>query len=199
MGTQTRSRLPVDERREQLLELGLELFSQRAYETVSIDEIAEAAGISRGLLYHYFPSKRDFYLAVLGRAVDELVELTAPDPGAPPETRLRRSLQAHLDYVERHRLGYLTVMQAAGSDPDVRDLVERARSTAIERILAGMGVTDPVPALRAGLRGWIGFVEGIVQTWLDGTAVTRDEVVEICISVLGTVLVTLSVEAGGHA
>src|SRR3954464_6222832 len=84
-----RARLDVDERRAQLLALGLELFSQRAYDAISIDEIALAAGLSNGLLYHYFPTKREFYSAAIREASRQLLELTRPDEGAPPLVRLR--------------------------------------------------------------------------------------------------------------
>ena len=69
-----RTRRLSDERREELLRAGVELFSARSYDEVSIDEIAGAVGISRGLLYHYFPSKRDFYVAGLRRAADDLLK-----------------------------------------------------------------------------------------------------------------------------
>lgn len=189
----TRERLTVDERRGQLLRLGLELFSERPYDAVSIDEIAEAAGISKGLLYHYFSSKRDFYLAVVETAVDDLIALTEPREEAPPETELRRTLHAYLDYVEQHRLAYLTVMQGGvGADPEVRDLVERMRSRTIERILAGLSIAEPSDALLAGLRGWIGFVEGVVGVWLQGRDLTREQLVEAAVNTLGAVLMSFT-------
>ena len=96
-----RARLDVDERRAQLLALGLDLFSERAYDAISIDEIALAAGISKGLLYHYFPTKRDFYAAAIREASRQLLEFTRPDESAPPIERMRRVLDAYLAYVER--------------------------------------------------------------------------------------------------
>ena len=72
-----RARLDVDERRRQLVELGLDLFGSRSYDEVSIDELAAAAGISKGLLYHYFPTKRDFYVATVREAAAQLVARTS--------------------------------------------------------------------------------------------------------------------------
>lgn len=189
----THERWSVGQRREQLLRLGLELFSERPYDEVSVDEIAEAAGISKGLLYHYFSSKREFYVAVVETAVDELIELTEPREEAPPESELRRTLHAYLDYVEQHRLAYLTVMQGGvGADAEVRDLVERMRSRTTERILAGLPVAEPSEALLAGLRGWIGFVEGVVGSWLQGREISREQVVEVAVNALGAVLISLT-------
>src|SRR5512135_3525874 len=91
-----RARLDVDERRAQLLALGLELFSERAYDAISIDEIALAAGISKGLLYHYFPTKRDFYAAAIREASRQLLDCTRPDASAPPIERVYRVIDAYL-------------------------------------------------------------------------------------------------------
>lgn len=197
MDEESRARLPVGERRDQLMQRGLELFSSQSYDTVSIDDIAEAAGISKGLLYHYFPSKRDFYVAVVREAVRELIELTEPDPALPPDQRLRASLDAYLDYVERNREGYLAVMQGGvGADPEVRELVDRVRHRTVERILEGLGVRTPSPALLVGLRAWVGFVEGAVAAWLDGNDVARSELVDMFV---GVVTVILASAASFHA
>src|SRR5580704_2781341 len=84
-----RSRLEVDARRAQLVRLGIDLFAARAYDEVSIDELARAAGVSKGLLYHYFPTKRDFYIATVREASRQLLELTATSEDVPAETRIR--------------------------------------------------------------------------------------------------------------
>src|SRR4051794_34416347 len=86
-----RTRLEVDERRAQLLELGLGLFSARPYDDVAIEDLAAAAGISKGLLYHYFPTKRDFYAAAIGEAARRLLDATIPREEDPPLERLRAS------------------------------------------------------------------------------------------------------------
>lgn len=158
-----RARLPVDERRQQLLRLGVELFSRRPYEDISVDEIAEAAGISRGLLYHYFPGKRDFYVEVVRTAVDELSTLIEPEDDSEPEVRrLERSLRAYLHHVARRRQGYLAVLQGGISgDAEVQELIDGLRSRVIELILQGLEVDEPSPPLRTALRAWVGYLEGL--------------------------------------
>ena len=86
----TRTRLDIDLRRSQLVEIGMELFAKRPYDEVSVEEIAAAAGVSRGLLYHYFPTKRDFLVEVVRAQLERLAELTAPDTSKPPLESLRR-------------------------------------------------------------------------------------------------------------
>jgi AcrR family transcriptional regulator len=89
VATRTRAaRLDPQARRAQLIELGLRMLSSDSPDRVPVDEIAEAAGISRGLLFHYFPTKRDYYTAVVQAAADRLVRQTEPDPEAAPGDQL---------------------------------------------------------------------------------------------------------------
>src|SRR3954462_601987 len=77
-------RLEVDERRRRLLDLGADLFARHAYDELSMAAIARAAGISKALLYHYFPSKQAYFAATLEQAAAGLAEATEPDPALPP-------------------------------------------------------------------------------------------------------------------
>jgi AcrR family transcriptional regulator len=94
------TRLDVDERRRRLLELGRELFAQHSYQELSMARIAREAGISKALLYHYFPSQQDYFAATLTTAAELLRELTEPDPSLPPIEALSSSLDAYLRWIE---------------------------------------------------------------------------------------------------
>src|SRR5215218_5961511 len=102
MGTPGYTRLDVDERRRQLLEQGAELFARHGYEELSMARIAREVGISKALLYHYFPSKQAYFAATLEQAALELAEVTKPSPELPPVEQLSSSLDAYLGWVERH-------------------------------------------------------------------------------------------------
>src|SRR4051794_37513548 len=95
-------RLENDERRSQLLAVGLELFSDSSFDSVSIDEIARRVGISRGLLYHYFSSKRVFYVEVVRLAARELLSRLGRGEARTPNERLRSDLTAYLTFVTEH-------------------------------------------------------------------------------------------------
>src|SRR3954465_770456 len=97
-----RRRLTKDARRAELMRAGEEVFSDRPYEDVSIDDIAAAAGISKNLLYHYFAGKRELYLAVIAESTERMLEATEPALSLEPMERLSASLQAHLDYAVAH-------------------------------------------------------------------------------------------------
>jgi AcrR family transcriptional regulator len=163
-----RARLDVDERRRQLVALGIELFSERPYDDVSIDELAQAAGISKGLLYHYFPTKRHFYVATVREAAQQLLDRTATSTGMDPLDRLKTGLDAYIDYVARHGKPYQALMRSGiGTDEEVTRIVDDTREEIIARLLEGAPVQDRGPLVRVALRGWIGFVEAAVVEWLD--------------------------------
>jgi AcrR family transcriptional regulator len=162
------TRLGVDERRRRLLELGADLFARHPYEELSMARIARAAGISKALLYHYFPSKQAYFAATLERAAGELAEATRPEPDLPPVEQLSSSLDAYLEWVERHADAYAKLIRSVGAVPEVRELVERVRDETAERILDGIAPGgDPRPALRAAVRGWLWFMDGAVLDWLE--------------------------------
>jgi len=186
MAAARRSRLSTDVRREQLVALGIEIFSDRPFDEVSIDAIAAAAGISKGLLYHYFPSKRDFYVAVVRHSADEMQEVTETDPSLPPLERLAAGLDRYLEYVDTHARGYATVLRAGiGSDPEVASVVEGVRSAMAGRILEDLPIGRPLPpALRIAVRGWVGFAEAASLEWLERRDLDRDELRDLLIRAL---------------
>jgi AcrR family transcriptional regulator len=179
-----RTRLSPEERREQLLELGVRLFSGGSVEDISIERLSEEGGVSRGLLYHYFGSKQGFHEAVVQRAVDDLIAQTAPPEGDDPLARLTVSMTAYVDYVVANHEGYRSLVRAAaGGNEALRQIYDDARSAMIDRTFAsdvtGEFLSDN-PATRLVVRGWSAFVEDTVLAWCaapDG--VTRDEVVRI--------------------
>jgi AcrR family transcriptional regulator len=160
------TRLDVEERRRRLLALGAELFARHAYDELSMARIAREAGISKALLYHYFPSKQAYFAATLEQAAAELARLTEPDPARPPVEQLSGSLDAYLGWVERHADAYAKLIRSVGAVPEVRELVDRVRDATAERILAGIS-PDPRPPLRAAVRGWLWFMDGAVLDWLE--------------------------------
>jgi AcrR family transcriptional regulator len=163
------------------MRVGLELFSSNSYDAVSIDEIAARAGISKGLLYHYFPSKREFYVAGVRAAAEQLRDLIEPDPELPPPERLRLSLEAYLDYVEHHAEGYMSLMRGGiGADAEVRGIVEDSRAVVIDRAIAALPLrSEPTTLLRLAMEGWVGYVEATSLSWLERRAVPRERLREL--------------------
>lgn len=175
-----RSRLSPDARRTQLLDLGVSLLATRSLDELTIDVLAEEAGISRGLLYHYFGNKHDFREAVVRRAVSDLVEQTAPPTGGEPLERLLASMAAYVDYVVANHQGYTSIVRgAAGGNETMRELYEGTRQALTDRIFTEDAQGDLIPdtpAARLMVRAWSAMGEELVLTWIeDPSGVTRDE------------------------
>ncbi|MFF0491676.1 TetR/AcrR family transcriptional regulator [Nocardia sp. NPDC004068] len=183
-----RVRLSPEERRRQLIALGTEMLRERAIEDISIGEIAEQAGISRGLLFHYFASKQEFQLAILRNANEELLDRTAPDPNLGLFDMLRDAVERYVAYVSANRTPYLAILRGPSSaDPELAALAESSRATFVDRILvnARLLVDDPDhPRLRLAVRGWIAFVEETTLSWLRQETISRDQLIDMLVESL---------------
>jgi len=178
-----RTRLTPDQRRTQLIELGVSLLATRSLDELTIDVLAEEAGISRGLLYHYFGNKQDFREAVVRRAVGDLVEQTAPPEGGEPLERLLASVAAYVDYVVANYQGYVSIVRgAARGNETLRQVYEETRTALTDRIFtedAQGEIIPDTPAARLMVRGWSAMGEEMVLTWVaDPRGVTRDQLLE---------------------
>ena len=168
------------ERRRQLLEAALELFGDNDYDDVSMDEIAEAAGVSHGLLFQYFGSKKGLYIAGIDDLLEEFRRRTEPDPSIPPAEQLRAGLRAYVDWVAEHPQGFRSLMGQGAAFAEVREKLERQRWWGIEnRLSAGLGVDPSRPAVRIGLRAWQGYVQDATLAWLDNQELGRVELVDM--------------------
>ncbi len=184
-----RARLGNDERRAQLVALGLDAFAARSYDEVSVDDIARAAGVSKGLLYHYFPTKRDFYRAAIGDVAKRLLEETTAPESLPPAERLRHGLERYLAFAERHGLEYAALLKGGvGSDLDVGRIIDDTRSAIVERALRGVPGAEPTPLLRTAIRGWVGFVEATSLEWAERRDVETEALLRLWTELLWLVL-----------
>ncbi len=189
----TRTRLSRAERRAQLLDLGMVLLAERGLEDLSIDVLAEHAGISRGLLYHYFSDKRDFHLAVLRRMSGEVVAITAPPGAGGPMTRMRASLEAFVGFAEANPAAYSAFVRAGRSgDEDFHQIYEDSRRALLDRIfevsapedLEQLGLHDD-PRGHLLVRGWSALVEETVTAWLaDPAGMSREDLLTVLTAAL---------------
>jgi AcrR family transcriptional regulator len=164
---ESRRRLSPDDRRNELLALGAEVFGQRPYDEVRIDEIAERAGVSRALMYHYFPDKRTFFAAVVRAEGDRLFEATStpPDPGQSLFDQVRGGVLAYVRYDEEHPHGaWAAYIGMGSSDPVLRGIEDvdndRQANRIIGRIMEAVGgaMDSKVERdLRVTIYGWLAF------------------------------------------
>lgn len=191
----SRIRLSPAQRRAQLLDLGVRLFAHRSLDELSVDVLAQEAGISRGLLYHYFGDKLGFREAVVRRAAEDLIAATAPPITGEPLERLMVSMTAYLDWVERNREGYLSLVRGAASDDTLRQVYDEARWALTDRIFASdeSGQIPDTPVVRLIVKGWAAYAEELVLSWVDRPGeVTRERLVDL----LAGSLIALVLAAG---
>ncbi|WP_107118472.1 TetR/AcrR family transcriptional regulator [Streptomyces cellostaticus] len=177
MTTGVRRRMGVEERRQQLIGVALDLFSRRSPDEVSIDEIASAAGISRPLVYHYFPGKLSLYEAALKRASEDLAGRFAEPQEGPLGARLLRVMRRYFDFVEGHGPGFSALMRggpAVGSST-TNALIDSVRQSAYEQILSHLGVSEAPARMELLVRSWISLAESTALIWLDGRRIPRAE------------------------
>jgi AcrR family transcriptional regulator len=182
-----------DARREELLGVGLRSFSTRSFDELSMDDVAAEAGVAKGLLYYYFGSKRGLYVAAVRRAAAELRAQWDTDGGIPASERLARGIEAYLAYAEAHAAGYRALIAGGvGTDPEVRAILSEERELVIRRIVEGLGLGEPTPAVRIALQGWLSFMEGATLEWLDSGGLERTELRDLLLSALTNALAAAS-------
>ena len=177
-------RLDVDERRRQLLERGAELFTSHPYEELSMSKIAKEVGISKALLYHYFPSKQAYFEETLSAWAEQLRERTEPDPELPPLEQLKGSLDAFLALVEENEVAYRNLMQSAAGVPEIRDLIAEVRRVTAQRILDGIYPDGAPPKARTVVSGWLWFMDGACLNWIEHRDIERAELRDLLLGVL---------------
>lgn len=174
-------RLAPDARRAEILRAADEIFRSHPYDEVSLDSIADAAGITRGLISHHFGTKRELYVEVVRRLM-RIPELPVPAyvQGATARSRLDESIGGWLDAIELNRDLYLAAIAVTGAvDPEIGAIVDAARETAAQRLagVIGLGPVDDLTPEQMGLlRAWEALAEGAVRQWLEYDRLTREQV-----------------------
>ncbi|TFV52221.1 TetR/AcrR family transcriptional regulator [Blastococcus sp. TF02A_35] len=179
-----RERRTAQDRRAQLVQIGLELLPTTPVQELTIDEVARRAGISRSLLFHYFANKREYYTAVTRAAADLMWEHLLPAPGTPPEEQVVGMLDRYVGWVETFRESHLAFVRGAGGgDPWVSEVYEETRRRLVEVALAALELPDD--ALRRQLLlAWFAFTEDLVGQWVHEPTTPRPELLELLRDVL---------------
>lgn len=175
-----RTRLTPDERRAQLVALGVAFLVDKPLDALTIDVLSAQAGVSRALLFHYFGSKQGLHREVVRTARDSMLRATEPQEDLPPLDRLHDTLSRIVRFVRDHRgTFYSLVRGVASGDTEVREVVEEARTVQAERVIAvflELGAAD-TELLRIALRSWVAFAEEALVRSALGTDLASDEVV----------------------
>jgi AcrR family transcriptional regulator len=185
----TFSRLQVDERRRQLIDAGSALFAKHAFEEISMRQIAEAAGVSKALLYHYFPNKIELFKAAVQQHAGELQRIIEPSGRGSPMEQLSEGIDGYLVWIESNAETWAKLMQSATALPEARGLIDDFRAATLASILAGLTETGSVrPVLRTALQGWLGYMDAAILDWVHYRDLTREQLRGLLIAAFGAAL-----------
>jgi AcrR family transcriptional regulator len=184
-----RRRLSADDRRRQLVGIGLSRLIDTQIQDFSLDQVAAEAGISRGLLFHYFPTKTDFYLACIGAAGRRILRNTAPDESASGEVQVRTMISAMIEQIDRRRSFYLTLVHGSGvADPRVSEVYDSVRSVSTDRVMSALGLS---PQSRPIVHAWWAYVEDRALSWSAVPSARREESLDALVAHCERVLAAL--------
>jgi len=161
-------RLKPDARRDQLVDATIAIVAEGGYGSLTLEEVAERSGVTRTLVYHYFPrGLQDLFIAAVERCGRELTEDWVVDSDTPIEERLAANFARFFDHALEPTPIWLVLRQSsAGADPEAVALAEHYRSIVVSAIaLNHFGTEEPPPAVRAGIRAYLDFAETALDEW----------------------------------
>lgn len=194
----TRRRLAPEARREQLLDAALAAAAGRDLAAISVEELAATAGVSEGLLYHYFPNKQALLVAAIRRAAESLMADLRGAAGGDPDERLLAGLDAYLDHVQAQPTSWRALLQAHGGELAAIGAEIEAESLALT--LDALGIGEPDTGLLVAFAGWAALERQVCLGWLDHPEIPRDWIRDLLVaSFVAVVDAAASQGAGGTA
>lgn len=188
--TENRARLPRDERRAQLLNAALEVFTAAGYHAAAMDEIADHAGVSKPVLYQHFPSKLELYLAVLDLHIDSLVFEIQKAIASTPENanRVRATVEAYFNFIESEGEAFRLLFESDMSvEPAVRERLNRMTYDCAAAVSAVISLDTGLPQEAAMLLGvgLIGNAQITARHWLDrDSKLTREQATNLVANIM---------------
>jgi AcrR family transcriptional regulator len=143
----SRPRLSKDERRARILDAAAQVFADRGYESASLDEIAQAAGISKPVIYDHFASKKQLHISLLDSQTDQLLRFMTERVTAEQtvERQLAAGFHAFFEFVETHPYAWRLIF----GDPTAADAEIVAAHDVIKRratsVIAALAAANPMP------------------------------------------------------
>ncbi|GAA5111311.1 TetR/AcrR family transcriptional regulator [Haloechinothrix salitolerans] len=166
-----RARQSPDERRKQLIGIGLEMLTTRPLHQITIDDVAERANISRSLLFHYFPTKRDYYAEVVRAASRRLLRATRGEG----ET-IDDLVAGFLSFIERRHEPYIALFRSAGTDDWVHEIFRDTRAALTDQALTALDIDEPSELVRAAVGAWLAYAEELALEWAQHHTGSREQI-----------------------
>lgn len=173
------------DRRESVLRAAVELGRRAGLGSVEAGQVALQAGVSKALVYYYFPTHRDLQAAVVRCSADELLATirgaVVLPAGDDPGGQLTRGLDAAISFIEEQPEAFAALSRSAGFHPKLFEVFEDTRNAIADLLAEGIGLTEVTPGQRIALRAWIALAEEAVLHWvLADRPVPRADLVAFC-------------------
>jgi AcrR family transcriptional regulator len=185
-------RLAPEARRAQIVEIAGTLFGARPYDELGIADVAKAAGITQGLIYHYYPTKEALFVAAFDQFANALLASCLPDPALPLPEQADGGVRGYLDFAEANRVAYLNLFRGPrATEPDFLRIAEETRRALIDHFLTTLAVRElEVPATLLSLRAYLGYAESATVDWLERRPIPRAALERLILAALGSAIVT---------
>jgi AcrR family transcriptional regulator len=196
----TRRRLEPRQRREHLLDTAAALFAKKPYEDVLMEDIAARACVSRSLLYKYYPSKRDLYVAILKRASNRFLARVSSDAQLPLAEQLATGLKAHIQSVVDHPFEAVAINRGALShDPAIQAIVAQELNVVGQRLINQLVAQGHVRgATEIAVEGWLAFVRAACVKWIQSQDISRTDFTEMCLRAFDCALARVRSSTATH-
>lgn len=167
-----------EQRRRQLVQIGLQALVTTSFLELSVDTVAEKAGVTRSLLFHYFPTKNDYYLAVIDAACSHILSLiTISGDLTDPHARINAKITALVRFISKRRENFIAVIGAcSGVDPAMHEVAEKLRNDIISTMLTTCEIIEPSDWVWLQARAWLAGLEQMTIL-SSGTGVEIDEII----------------------
>jgi AcrR family transcriptional regulator len=179
----TPRRLKPQQRRDHLLDIAAAMFADKPYEDVFVEDIAARACVSRATLYHYYPSKRDLYVAIFERASSRFLARVSPDPKLPLAEQLAAGLEAHIQSFVDHPFEAVAINRGALSDdPAIQAIISEELNVVGQRLvdeLVAEGYLRDVTEV--AVEGWLAFVRAACVKWIQSQNISRADLTDLCL------------------
>lgn len=184
-----RRRLSTDDRHAELLQQGLKIFATEPYESVSIERIATAAGISTGLLYHYFPSKKALFIATYQTIAEQFLNSFSPQPGQSPWQIIAQGIDQYLEFAEKNPAAIsLFLRPSLAGDTAIFEINQKINEQILVMLVAGLAISPDNKITVLAIRAWLAFLDKAVLDWLAESGLDKAEIKGLALKTLAAIL-----------
>jgi AcrR family transcriptional regulator len=183
----TRTRLSPADRRAQIVDIAAHHLNTRPFAAFDISSVAREAGITQGLVYHYFPTKESLIITALEVRAKELLQHCICNEDRPITEKVETGVKGYLNFVEQHEIGYRNIFQEpAAAESEVVRICEQVRAAIIDCFLLTLQTPEkPFLVTRVALRGYVGYAESAILAWIDEKTISREVVERLLYSAIG--------------